>query len=298
MLCIVGTVPSTDFPIVEGEVKLKEEQLHIGAKTISINRGTPALLAAAVKIAEVLGQPAPYAYLVGDTGTGKGSRRLYAHLTEVLPQRSFQTITFHYLQPLIPWHKRLQSAISAMPRRPQLIADAGFMYMAKMSGAAADYDLFTPDVGELAFLADEQAPHPFYTRGFILHEDNLVLDLIARAYKHRNAARYLLIKGKKDCLADSNGILESVDSPMVEMLEAIGGTGDTLTGLVSTLIDSGAHINMAAVAAMRINRLAGQLARPTPATQIMEIIAHIPQAHRTWLKDDVPVNQCSEAQNS
>ncbi len=31
-------------------------------------------------------------------------------------------------------------------------------------------DLFTSDVGELAFLADEEAPHLFYTRGFILHE--------------------------------------------------------------------------------------------------------------------------------
>jgi len=45
-----------------------------------------------------------------------------------------------------------------------LIADAGFMYAAKMSGQASKYDLFTPDVGELAFLADEEAPHLFYTR--------------------------------------------------------------------------------------------------------------------------------------
>jgi ADP-dependent NAD(P)H-hydrate dehydratase / NAD(P)H-hydrate epimerase len=52
-----------------------------------------------------------------------------------------------------------------MNRRPILIADAGFMYAAKMSGQAACYDFFTPDVGELAFLADEMAPHPFYTRG-------------------------------------------------------------------------------------------------------------------------------------
>jgi len=35
-----------------------------------------------------------------------------------------------------------------------------------MSGNAQSFDLFTPDAGELAFLADEEAPHPFYTRGF------------------------------------------------------------------------------------------------------------------------------------
>jgi hypothetical protein len=37
----------------------------------------------------------------------------------------------------------------------------------RRAAKAAQFDLFTPDVGELAFLADEEAPHPFYTRGFI-----------------------------------------------------------------------------------------------------------------------------------
>ncbi|MBN1615457.1 MAG: sugar kinase [Deltaproteobacteria bacterium] len=283
MLCVVGTVPSDDFPLVEGEVGLNGDLLRIGTSTIAVHRGTPALLAAAVKSAEALGRPSPFAYLVGDTGTGKGSRKLYAHLTEALPRTSFQTIAFHYLQPIIHWHKRLQAAVGTLKDRPKLIADAGFMYAAKMSGEASLYDLFTPDVGELAFLADEEAPHPFYTRGFILHEDNRVPDLIARAYKHRNAARYLLVKGERDCLADASGILETVDSPVEEALEAIGGTGDTLTGIVSVLIDAQMHMREAAVAAMRINRLAGWHARPTPATQIGEIIGYIPQAFRDVL---------------
>lgn len=280
MLCVVGTVPSVDFPLVAGEVALQGDKLLIGDVAVAVNRGTPALLGAAVKMTDALGQPAPFAYLVGDTGVGTGSRRLYEYLVEVLPENPCKTITFHYLQPVVDWHRRLLDTIGAMTVRPCLIADAGFMYMAKMSGAAAEYDLFTPDVGELAFLADEEAPHPFYTRGFVLHEENRVPDLIARAYKHGNAARHLLIKGKRDCLADESGILEFVDEPVVEMLEAIGGTGDTLTGLVSVLIDAGVTINEAAVAAMRINRLAGQHARPTPATQIMDIIEHLPRAYR------------------
>jgi hypothetical protein len=283
MLCVAGTVPVADFPLVEGEVRLHGDQLRIGMSTIAVNRGTPALLAAAVKAAEVQGRPMPFAYLVGDTGTGKGSRHLYAHLVDVLPRTVFQTITFHYLQPIVHWHKRLQEVFRELKPRPRLIADAGYMYMAKMSGKAGDYDLFTPDVGELAFLADEEAPHPFYTRGFILHEDNRVPDLIARAYKHGNAARYLLVKGQTDYLADAGGILEKVDSPAEEELEAIGGTGDTLTGLVSALIDGGKDVNGAAVAAMRINRLAGCYARPTPATQVLEIIDQIPRAYREVL---------------
>ncbi len=284
MLCIVGTVPSHDFPLVEGEATLQGNRLCVGTTTIDINRGTPALLAAAVTAAETLDLPPPFALLVGDTGTGKGSRALYAHLAEVLPDRSFQTITFHYLQPIIHWHNRLLDVIRKLKTRPCLIADAGFMYAAKMSGAAPDYDLFTPDVGELAFLADEKAPHPFYTRGFILHEDNRVPDLITRAYLHRNAARYLLVKGEKDCLADNSGILATVDNPAEEALEAIGGTGDTLTGLVSVLINAGMEMKNAAVTSMRINRMAGSLARPTPATQIMEIIRNIPQAQRDVIR--------------
>jgi ADP-dependent NAD(P)H-hydrate dehydratase / NAD(P)H-hydrate epimerase len=169
-------------------------------------------------------------------------------------------------------------AVEEMTPRPRLIADAGFMYAAKISGQARRYDLFTPDVGELAFLADEEAPHPFYTRGFILHEDNLAPDLIARAYAHNNAARYLLVKGGTDYLADGRGILAAVDRPRIEALEAIGGTGDTLTGVVAALMAAGWDIEPAAVAAARLNRLAGQLADPTPATPVGEFIRQIPPA--------------------
>jgi len=287
MLCIAGTIPADDFPLMEGEVELRGEQLRIGSSFIAVNRGTPALLAAAVKAAETLGRPSPFAYLVGDTGTGKGSRRLYEHMTEVLPRSSFGTIAFHYLQPIIHWHNKIQAVLGKLTPRPRLIADAGFMYAAKMSGEASLYDLFTPDVGELAFLADEEAPHPFYTRGFILHEDNHVPDLIVRAYKHRNAARHLLVKGEKDYLADETGILATVEHPAEEAMEAIGGTGDTLTGLVSVLIDAGMNMREAAVAAMRANRLAGRYAQPTPATQIAEIIRHIPRALRQVLEGQV-----------
>jgi len=100
MLCVVGTIPSNDFPLLEGDVRLVDERLHIGEKCICVNRGTPALLAAAAVTADYLGRPC-FTYLVGDTGTGKGSRNLYNHLSSVLPRKNFDTITFHYLQPIV-----------------------------------------------------------------------------------------------------------------------------------------------------------------------------------------------------
>lgn len=278
MLGIAGTIPTENIPLLAGEVTMEGDDIRIDGRCIPVERGTAALIGAAVKTVEVLGMPPPFGCVVGDIGRGAGSRTLYKYLVDTFAESGFHTFTFHYLQPIVHWHNRLQKVIRDMERRPVLIADAGFMYVAKMSGHASMYDLFTPDIGELAFLADETAPHPFYTRGFILHDENRVPDLIARAYEHDNAARFVLVKGKTDCLAGREGILSEVDSPVEEVMEAIGGTGDTLTGIISALIYSGMDIEEAATIAMRSNRIAGSCARPTPASQIIDIIRHIPKA--------------------
>lgn len=278
MLAVVGTVPDRDFPLVVGEVSFEEGEISIAGKRVTVNRGTPALLAAAIKTGETLGGFAPFAYLVGDIGLGDGSRRLYDYVRDHLGENDPYTIAFHYVQPDVEWHDRILSAVDMMDRRPVLIADAGFMYAAKMSGHSPAYDLFTPDIGELAFLADEAAPHPFYTRGFILHEENRVSEQIARAYAYHNAPRYLLVKGRRDYLADREGILATIESPMEEAMEAIGGTGDTLTGIVAALSARGMEINQSAIIAARVNRLAGFYASPTPGTHVIQIIRQIPRA--------------------
>jgi hypothetical protein len=278
MLSIVGTVPDADFPLVEEEVRLEEDEILIGSRRVAVNRGTPALLAAARRTGKALGLPLPVACLVGDIGKGDGSRRLYGYLSEHLSRRAFRTLVFHYLQPDTDWHNRVFFAVEAMAHRPCLIADAGFMYAAKMSGQSPEYDLFTPDAGELAFLADEEAPHPFYTRGFILHEQEKIPELIARAYKHQNAAKHLLVKGQPDYVADEQGVVATIDSPVHDAMEAIGGTGDTITGIVAALIEAGWAVAEAAVTAARINRLAGHYAALTPASSVMELIRHIPHA--------------------
>jgi hypothetical protein len=74
----------------------------------------------------------------------------------------------------------------------------------------------------------------------------------------------------------SNGIIESIAEPATEALEAIGGTGDIITGLLSALIGAGKPIPEACISAACISRLAGQAAGPDPGTQVAEIIQHIP----------------------
>ncbi len=278
MLGIVGTVPDLQFPLIHGKVRMVGNFVMIKDQQIAVNRGTPALIGAALKASECVRCPEIYAFLVGDIGKGDGSRKLYEFLSKHLREFDFKVLTFHYLQPDVDWHNKVLFAVETMEKRPILIADAGFMYAAKMSGQSESYDFFTPDSGELAFLADELAPHPFYTRGFILHPHDNVPDLIRRACHHQNASRYLLVKGKSDYIAHKSHVVQTVDFPSFEAMEAIGGTGDTLTGLLSVLCGADFKPTDAAVLAARANRWAAYYADPSPATQVIELIKKIPQA--------------------
>ncbi|MBN2040460.1 MAG: sugar kinase [Spirochaetes bacterium] len=277
MYGIIGTVPDLKFPLMHGIIRLHDGFLQIDEMRIPVNRGTPALIASAVKASEATGSDEIYAFLIGDTGRGEGSRELYKFLVQNITEFDFDVLTFHYIQPDVDWHNKVFLAVEKIKKRPLMIADAGFMYAAKMSGQAPSYDFFTPDIGELAFLADEEAPHPFYTRGFILHQNNNALDLIKRAYEYENAAKYLLVKGKKDYIVKDNKILSEVDTPSIEAMEAIGGTGDSLTGLL-TVLSTNYELHDAATKAAKANRLAGYYAEVTPATQIIKLIEQIPRA--------------------
>lgn len=278
MFAIVGTVPDEDFPLVCGQARVSGKDLIIESHCVAVNRGTPALLATAAKACGFFGTDLPVAYLAGDIGRGNGSRQVYAHLEQTLVSAKYDSLTFHYIQPDVDWHNRVLFAVEEMEQKPVLIADAGFMYAAKMSGQAAVYDVFTPDLGELAFLADPAAPHPFYTRGFIFHEPHRTRELIASAYAHKNAATWLLVKGKQDLVAGAHGVSETIDDPMVPAMEAIGGTGDIITGLAAGLTGMGKDTLTACIQAASVSRLAGKIAAPDPGTQVMEIINCIPAA--------------------
>lgn len=282
---IIGTAPFEDFPLIDSCCHLADGKLLINSQSLNVARGTPALIATACAAAEVLGIDPPRILIAGDIGNGKGSAKLYARLLDQIGNEDQQLLVFHYLQPDLNWSTKISMKLEELPQRPLLVADAGYMYVAKMSGMAPIYDLFTPDIGEMAFLADENAPHPFYTRGFLLQDESSAPELIKRAYENENAAKHLLVKGRKDLVADKNGIIDEISEPCVENMEPIGGTGDSLTGLVSCLIAAGMRIDKAASVAAVTNRRMGQLANPTPAGSISDLLEYLPEALETTLRE-------------
>ena len=282
---IVGTVPRTDFGMSWGTYSLRGRTIHMNGTSVIVARGTPALMATALVAADVLGIETPEALLVGDTGTGEGSRELYAHLTENIGRVHQPGVTFHYLMPDVQWHNKILWGLEALARRPILVADAGFMYAAKMSGFAPHYDLFTPDAGEMAFLADESAPHPFYTRGFLLQEEERIPELVTAAYASENASRHLLVKGRTDYVVASGRIVASLDAPDTPAMEPIGGTGDTLTGMVTALLAANMEMTKACRTAALANRYLGLLANPSPAFGVADLLPFLPEALRRAMRE-------------
>lgn len=282
MWLIIGTIPEVDFPVTFAPCNWdgQSEELFIGEHSVAINRGTPALLAAACALAASLNLEPPTALVAGDTGSGDGSRAVYAALCNCLSQPPSilpTCLTFHYLLPDIDWHSRIFMAIESLPVRPLLIADAGFMYAAKMSGYAREYDIFTPDIGELAFLADPLAPHPFYTRGFLLADEGKAEELIKEACLHNNASTYMLVKGHIDRVVKEGQILHTLDVPDLPFLEVIGGTGDTITGMLTALAVAGFPLAEACLKAARINRELGSRAKISPASGIVDLLRKLPE---------------------
>ncbi|WP_297892560.1 NAD(P)H-hydrate dehydratase [uncultured Desulfovibrio sp.] len=286
MWCITGTLPDPDFALcpagLEGESTVAGGLLHLpDGQAVPVQRGTAALAATAILACRELGIAPPRLLLAGDPGSGTGSRTIYAWLEQNLAGLSPAGLTFHYLFPDQDWHNRVLMATQALAVPPVMVADAGFMYVAKMSGYADAYDLFTPDLGELAFLADEKAPHPFYTRGFLLAREDDVPPLLQRALEHGNCPKNLIIKGSKDYIVVDGRVIATVDAPSVPAMECIGGTGDLVTGLATAFLCGGAAMDEACTAAARMARLLAQLCAPNPGTQIGELIEMLPEAMRS-----------------
>ena len=285
MWCITGTLPDPDFALcpagLEAASTVANGLLHLpDGQTVSVQRGTAALAATAILACEALGSAPPRLLLAGDPGSGAGSRAIYAWLEQNLARIAPAGLTFHYLFPDLDWHNRVLMAAQALAVPPVMVADAGFMYVAKMSGYADAYDLFTPDLGELAFLADEKAPHPFYTRGFLLARENDVPPLLQRAIEHDNCPKNMIIKGSKDYIVVDGRVIATVDAPSVPAMECIGGTGDLVTGLATAFLCGGASMDKACTAAARTARLLAQRCAPNPGTQIGELINNLPETLR------------------
>ncbi|HEB50709.1 MAG TPA: sugar kinase [Desulfobulbus sp.] len=278
MLLLTGSVPVDGLPLLIGEIGISTGGITIDGTPLAINRGCEAMMKAASLICRELGTDSPHGLVAGDIGKRDGSEKVYYHLIDNLPAMDVDIVTFHYMMPDLKLNKKVLAAIDTMARRPVLIADAGSMYVAKAGGDATAYDVFTPDLGEAAFLADDKADHPTYTRGFIFHMEHDVPELIRRAYDAGNAPTTMFVKGQVDYICQDGEIVDTIDEPMVETMEPIGGTGDLITGMISGLIHAGKTPLEACRIAGRVNRRAGALSRPTPATQVGEILHHIPQA--------------------
>jgi NAD(P)H-hydrate repair Nnr-like enzyme with NAD(P)H-hydrate dehydratase domain len=285
MLLLVGPIPIRGLPLSLGRINLVEQEIKVDGQVLDVNRGTAAMMSAAFAVCQEFGLESPVGLIAGDIGTRAGSVKIYEHLADSLSLEDVDVLTLHYIMPDIPRNKVFLDTLASLEKRPVLIADAGAMYVAKAGGDANKYDVFTPDLGEMAFLADERAVHPAYTRGFIFHLENDVPELIRRAYEAKNAARTLFVKGKVDYICQDGKILETITEPNIEELEPVGGTGDMITGMISGLIYAGkSHLEACRIAG-RVNRRAGELCRPTPATQVADIIKCIPVALRQVLKE-------------
>ncbi|MCK9276027.1 MAG: sugar kinase [Syntrophales bacterium] len=276
-MLIAGTLPEGKMPLTIGEVSLTDTLLAAGGRTFGCTQGTGTMITAALTVTGYFGLKPPHVIVAGDMGDGKGTKEIYQHLPELIDKIKPRVLVLHYCLPVMAFLKRLCTSVRNLPDKPFMIADAGAMYAAKAAGLASDFDIFTPDPSEMAFLADPLATHPAYVSKH-LFSGNIeeVPAQIAAAFMNKAAAKLLLVKGKIDHIAVSGKVLAIINSPDIPHLEPIGGTGDTITGLVSALIYAGLDPAHAAIIAAKTNRTAGLFALPTPATTAVQIIEQFP----------------------
>jgi NAD(P)H-hydrate repair Nnr-like enzyme with NAD(P)H-hydrate dehydratase domain len=283
MMLLFGTVPEKSLPVTFGQVRQEGDYLYADSQHFSRTQGTGAMISAALAITNHFKVEAPHVLVAGDIGDGKGTRDIYQYLIEHVVEIAPEVLTMHYSLPIMALLKKTCETIKGCVRRPFMIADAGAMYAAKGAGLAGEFDIMTPDPSEIAFLADPQATHPAYISRHLFDCDaSKIPDQIVAAYANKSAAKLLLVKGKTDYIAQNGEILSTINEPNVPTLEPIGGTGDTITGLVSGLVYAGLEPKEAAIFACRTNRMAGKLAQPTPATSVKEIVDQFPRVCKEY----------------
>ncbi len=283
MLLLAGTVPLKDLPLTSGKVHADGEFLVVNDFRIPCTQGTGAMASAALAATNYLKLEPPQLLVAGDIGQGKGSREMYEFLTQKVTELSPEVLALHYCLPDMALMRRLCKSIDRCALKPIMIADAGSMYAAKAAGLASAFNIFTPDATEMAFLADPDATHPAYIARHLFDTDvTQTPKLVAAAYGKGNAARILLVKGAIDYIVQEGNIIVTITDPDVPALEAIGGTGDTITGLTAALTFAGMKPIEAAIVAAKSNRMAGKFAQATPAMKVGQIIAHFPSVFENY----------------
>ena len=283
-MLIAGTVPIKNLLLTWGEARLEGDSLAVNDHSIPCTQGTGAMISAVLAVTEYLKLDPPQVLLCGDIGDGKGSRSIYEYLIQNLPQLSPQVLVLHYWLPDMALMRGLCESIEKCPQKPIMIADAASMYAAKACGLASKFDIFTPDSCEMAFLADPEATHPAYINRHLFDTDiTQTPKLAATAYQQKNAAKLLLVKGAIDYVVKDGEVVETITEPNMPELEAIGGTGDTITGLVAAFAYAELELHEAAIIAAKSNRMAGKFAHATPATKVWQIIEQFPAVFGEYL---------------
>ena len=277
-LLVIATYPVVDGPVLEGPVTIEPSgTIAIGGTRVPSSQGTSAMLGAAAQVATHLGTPPPYALVAGDIGRGDGTRHVYERLLDTVERIRPSVIAFHYMQPVMALMRKAVEGLAEVAPDALLVADAGGMYAAKAAGLASRFELMTPDVGEVGFLADPKVTHPAYVSHYLFGNEGFdPVKLAAFAHETGGAARVLLIKGVRDHIALEGEIAEVVDEPCVPELEAIGGTGDTVAGLASAFMAAGFPTVDAARCACLANREAGRVMGATPAMHASDLVATLP----------------------
>ncbi len=284
MILIAGTIPIKDLPLITGQVEKDGADLIVDGHRFPCTQGTAALISAALATTSYLGTDPPHILVAGDTGRGEGSSKIYQYLRENLLDISPEILVMHYILPDMAQMRGICDAADRCKKRPVMVADAASMYTAKAAGIANRFDAFTPDAVELAFLADPEATHPAYINHHLFEAENgSVPDLIETAYHLKSAPKLLLVKGQLDYIVYEGRILETIAEPNIPALEAIGGTGDTITGILAALLDAELEPHEAAIIAAKANRMAGQFADASPATKISQVVEQLPAVYAEYL---------------
>lgn len=283
MMLIAGVIPIADLPLTYGGVSFDGADLLIDGRRVPCTQGTGAMVSAALATTSYLKVAAPCALLAGDMGKGDGSRAIYEYLIANIAELAPDVLALHYCLPDMNLTRRLLASVAKCAKRPVLIADAASMYAAKAAGLAPSFDVFTPDAAETAFLADPAATHPAYVKFLTYNAVDKMPELIKQAYAHKNAAKLMLVKGATDYIVREGEILATVSEPDVPDMEPIGGTGDTITGMLTAFIGAGLEPHEAAIIAAKANRMAGQMAAVTPATRVSGVVAQLPAVFKKYL---------------
>jgi ADP-dependent NAD(P)H-hydrate dehydratase / NAD(P)H-hydrate epimerase len=278
-LLVVATYPASGGRVLEGPVALESDgMLTIDGKHIPASQGTSAMLGAACQVCDYLGVEPPVALVAGDIGRGDGTRAVFARLAEVCERTAPTVVAFHYMQPIMALMRHAVAELAECASDTTLMADAGGMYAAKAAGLAPRFELMTPDVGEVGFLADPDVTHPAYVSHYLFGTNGFdPVELARKAADTGGSSSVLLIKGVRDHIARDGDIVEVVEAPCVPELEAIGGTGDTITGLAAAFLGAGFPTVEAAVCASRSNRAAGAAMGARPDHRASDLVAELPR---------------------